>query len=106
MKYTHGPIVEGFKYDLIINLLQDKFYKTEYEEDCKTITKIKSKRNYDLGVFEERELKVINDVIQKFKNKSCAEISNISHREDAWLTLQEKDYISYDFAEKLRVNFE
>jgi putative zinc finger/helix-turn-helix YgiT family protein len=105
MKYTHGPIIENFKYNDIINLFDEKFYVIEKEQDFNTITIIKSKKNYDLSLFKEEELEVINDVIEKFKTKNCSEISNYSHEEDGWLENKERDLISYNYATNIKVEF-
>jgi len=105
MKYTHGPVIEDFKYNDILNLFDEKFYIVEKEQDYNTITNIISKKNYDLSLFKEEEIIVINDVIEKFKTKSCNEISNFSHEENGWLKTKEKDLISYDYAESIKVQF-
>lgn len=103
MRYTYGPIIEDFKYEEILNYFDDKFVKEEYEEGHRTITKIKSKGNYDLSIFKEEEVEVINNVISVLKEKSCTEISNLSHEEEAWLKNKDRDLISYDYAESLKL---
>jgi putative zinc finger/helix-turn-helix YgiT family protein len=106
MRYSYGPVVEKFKYDEILNHFDDKIIKEEYEEDCRIITKIKSTKNYDLSIFKEEEIEVINNVINKLKEKNCTEISNLSHKEDGWIENNDKELISYDFADNLKLNFE
>lgn len=105
MRFTYGPIIEDFKYEEILNFFDDKIVKEEFEEDCKITTKIKSKKNYDLSIFKEEELEVINNVINKLKEKSCTEISNLSHEEEGWIQNDNRDLISYDFADKLKLTF-
>jgi putative zinc finger/helix-turn-helix YgiT family protein len=107
MRYTYGPVIQEKKYEEILNLFNDKFYKEEYEEDRGVITKIKSKKNYDLSIFNEEEIDVINNVISKFKNWSCAKVSNCSHKEDAWIENTDWALISYEeYADKLKVKFD
>ncbi|MGO1818911.1 MAG: type II TA system antitoxin MqsA family protein [Senegalia sp. (in: firmicutes)] len=105
MRFTYGPIIEDFKYEEILNFFDDKIVKEEFEEDCKITTKIKSKKNYDLSIFKKEELEVINNVINKLKEKSCTEISNLSHEEEGWIQNDNRDLISYDFADKLKLTF-
>lgn len=105
MKYTYGPIIEDFKYEEILNYFDDKFYKEEYEEGRNTVTKIQSKGNYDLSVFKEEEIKVINNVINALKEKNATEISNLSHEEEGWIENKDRDLISYDYAESLNMIF-
>lgn len=105
MKYTYGPIIEDFKYEEILNYFDDKFYKEEYEDGRNTITKIKSKRNYDLSIFKEEEIDVINSVINALKEKNAAEISNLSHEEEGWIKNKDRNLISYDYAESLNMEF-
>jgi putative zinc finger/helix-turn-helix YgiT family protein len=104
MRYTFGPIIEDFKYEELLNFLDDKFYKEEYEDDCKIITIIRSKGNYDLSIFKEEEMEVINNVISLLKEKSCTEISNLSHKEEAWIKNKNKDLISYEYAYELKLS--
>jgi len=106
MRYTYGPVIEEFKYEDILNLKNHLFYKEEIEEDCNTTMRIKSQGNYDLSLFKEEELQVINDVIDELRNKTCYEISNLSHKEDGWLQNKDRDLISYDYADNLKIEFE
>ncbi len=105
MKYSHGPVIEDFKYEELLKYFDDKFYKEEFEEGIGIVTKIKSKKNYDLSIFKEEEIEVINNVIKVLKEKSANEISELSHREDGWLKNNDKDLISYNYAEDLRIVF-
>lgn len=105
MKYTYGPVIEEFKYEEILNYFDDKFYKEEYEDGRSTITRIISKGNYDLSIFKDEEIEVINNVISTFKEKTCTEISNLSHEEEGWIKNKDRDLISYDYAEKLKLRF-
>lgn len=105
VRYTYGPIIEDKKYEDILNYFNDKFYKDEYEDGEYTRTKIKSRKNYDLSIFKDEELKVINSVINTFKTKSSTEISNLSHKEDGWIRNKDNELISYDYADNLKIIF-
>lgn len=105
MRYTYGPVIEDKKYEDILNYFDDKFYKDEFEDGENIKTRIKSKGNYDLSIFKDEELKVINSVIDTFKTKSSTEISNLSHKEDGWILNKNSELISYDYADTLKVLF-
>ena len=108
VKQQYGPVIEDKGYEEIINLLDDKFYKEETENiyDNSTKVKIISRGNYDMSIYTDEEMDVINAVIEKFKNMKCSEISNESHKEEGWKDNNIKNIISYDYAEKLKIRFE
>lgn len=107
VKQQYGPVIENKGYEHIINLLDDKFYKEEIEDDNSNSSKIKilSKNNYDLSIYSEAELEIINSVINKLMNMKCSDISNESHKEDGWLENDINQVISYDYADKLKISF-
>lgn len=105
IKYTYGPVIEDFKYEDILNYFDDKFYKEEYENGSNIQTKIKSKGNYDLSLFKDEEIEVINNVINILKEKKCKEISLLSHKEDGWIKNNDRDLISYEYADNLNPIF-
>lgn len=105
MKYDYGPVIEDFEYEHILKYFNDKFSKEEIECDFGQglTTKIVSKKNYDLSIFTEDELNVINEVIGKLKEKKCNAISEMSHKEDGWIKTPTNNLISYEFAENLNL---
>ena len=108
VKQKYGPVIEKRGYQEIIDLLDDKFYLEETEDISNNSTKVKiiSKKNYDMSIYSQEEMKVINAVIKKFKKMSCSQISDKSHNEDGWLDNDINHIISYDYAEKLKMSFE
>lgn len=107
VKQQYGPVIENKGYEEIIDLLDDKFYKEETEDiyNNSTKTKIKSKENYDMSIFTEEEMDVINSVIKKFKDMSCSKISDESHKESGWIENETNNIISYDYADELKMQF-
>ncbi|GAA0179056.1 DUF4065 domain-containing protein [Clostridium sediminicola] len=106
VKQQFGPVIEEKGYEDIINLLDCKYYKAEtlnYDGSIKT--KILSRKNYDMSMFSEEELEIIDKVINKFQNMSCGEISNKSHEERGWIECNIDELISYDYAEELKITF-
>lgn len=108
VKYTYGPVIEKRGYIEILNYPSEKFTIEEQEsiDGKSTIIKIKSNKNYDMSIFDEEEIKVINMVINKFKNINCREISQISHEEIAWIETPFDELISYDYADDLKIDIE
>ncbi len=107
VKQKYGPVIEKKGYEEIINLLDEKFYVEETEDVCNNSTKAKiiSKKNYDMSIYSQGEMEVIDAVIQKFKKMSCSEISDKSHKEDGWIENDINCIISYDYAEELKIEF-
>lgn len=106
-KQQFGPVIEDKGYEDLINFLDSKFYKDEYENcdgSC-MITKIKSNKNYDMSIFSDDEMEVINNVIENFKGMPCRDISEKSHLEDGWKESDIEELITYDYAEKLKITF-
>ncbi|MDB2068281.1 DUF4065 domain-containing protein [Clostridium perfringens] len=107
VKQQYGPVIENKGYEQIINLLDDKFYKEEIEEYDSTSTKVKiiSRNNYDMSCYTKEELNVIDSVIDKFKLMTCSSISQESHNEVGWRENEINEFISYEYAEQLKIKF-
>lgn len=109
MRYSYGPIVENFRYEDIINYFNEKFYKEEtiLVKDSilgkGSIVRLKSYKNYDMSIFDSEEIKVIDAVINQFKSLSCNEISDLSHKEEAWKDNKNKQLISYEYGDKIKL---
>ncbi|MGL5087575.1 MAG: type II TA system antitoxin MqsA family protein [Clostridium sp.] len=102
VKEQFGPVIEQKGYEDIINLLNDKVEKIErFGYEYSIITKINSKKNYNMSLIKDYEIDVINTVINKLNAMNCTEISNLSHEEDAWKDTAKGELITYDFAESL-----
>ncbi len=100
MRYTFGPVIENHNYR-ILTMIDSKYRAEEREIDEKTAVLIKSCGNYDLNVFDEKEMIVINKVVDFFKGYSAKRISECSHKEDAWLKNKDNELISYEYADTL-----
>ncbi len=59
----------------------------------------------DLEELTPQEIGILNIIVDKFKDMSSAEISAMSHKEDAWIKYHDCDnLISYKEAFKLSTN--
>lgn len=106
MKYKYGPVIEKFAYESILHNFDEKFEKDEYFDGDSIKTKIISKKNYDMSIFKDEEFKIINMVIDGFKNMKGKDITELSHQEDAWLFGDNRELISYEYADKLKVELQ
>lgn len=103
MKEKFGPVIYDRKYEEI-SKLEDKYEREDIEkEDGSVITKIKSKLNYNLKLFDEKEMKIINQAIDKLKTKTVQEISYLSHKEEGWKQTKRFEKISFEYADNLKI---
>ena len=97
-----GPTIIEQKYKEI-SLLNDKYLRSDYEDEDGTKTYITSKKNYDLSKMKNEDIKIINKVISLLKNKNVVEISNMSHKEDGWKKTKRHEQISFEYALNLNI---
>ena len=64
---------------------------------------MKSKKNYDISILKDYEIKVIDRVIDKLNNMNCTQISQLSHEEAAWKSTSKGQLITYDYADDLLI---
>ena len=103
LTYQHqqyGPTIIEQKYKEI-SLLDEKFIRTDYEDENGTRTIIKSNNNYDLSSLNSNEIEIINKVIKFLKNKNVNVISELSHNEEGWKKTKQFENISFEYAMKL-----
>ena len=46
-------------------------------------------------MFSDKDMEIIDRVIEVFKDKNVGEISDLSHKEKAWIETKDKELISY-----------
>ncbi len=103
-RLPYGPIPEN--YDIILGGLVGEGL-VQVEEICfdtKTSgEKYTTAQRPDLAVFSETECEVIEDVKNRFKKFGAKEISDFSHKEKGYRETAPSEYISYSFANDLRI---
>lgn len=104
--YVHekyGPVIIHRKYEEISKL--DNKYKRDDKEkkDGSIQSIITSNGNYELASFNDKEIDIIDYVINLFSNKSVEEISNLSHQELAWKNTKRFQKISFEYADNLNI---
>ena len=101
-KQQFGPTIIDQRYNEI-SLLDDKYTRTDYEDETGTKSFITSKKNYDLSKLKNNEIEIIDTIIKLLKNKKVTEISDLSHEEEGWKKTNKFDKISFEHAMKLKV---
>ena len=101
---TYGPIADD--YELIISvMLKDALIdKDEVIAHDTVREQLKSLTSCDKSIFSEDEIKVMDFVLNKFKDFKCSEISEYSHEEAPYKNTIEGQKISYILAEELSLN--
>ena len=101
-KQQFGPTIVDKKYQEI-SMLNNKFERIDYEDKSGSKTIIKSNNNFDLSMLSSNEIKIIDSVIELLKNKKVNEISNMSHKEEAWRKTNDLDNISFEHTLNLKI---
>lgn len=106
LSYIHeqyGPVIVKRKYEEI-SKLDEKYKREDKEQDDGSIQSIiTSNGNYDLSSFSDKEMKIIDYVINLLSNKSVKEISNLSHKELGWKNTERFEKISFEYANELQI---
>jgi len=106
--YVHlpyGPIPDD--YDLIIGvMMNEKFLEKEEVAFGKEIVgeNLKALSAYDSNYFNDSELKVMDFVIEHFKNFTCRQISEYSHKEKPYKNTDDNEKISYELSSGLSLS--
>ena len=102
-KESYGPVIIKYLYR-DISIASDKFERIDGEDNYGNLsTKIISNNNFELSDLKDDEIKIINKVINTLKNKSVTEISELSHKEMGWKNTQKNEYISFKYADDLKL---
>lgn len=106
LTYIHeqyGPVIYDRKYEEISKL--DEKYKREDTEnrDGSIQSRIISNENYDITLFSESEMEIINEVIELLKDKPVKEISRLSHKEEGWKKTERFEIISFEYANNMAI---
>lgn len=94
---TYGPVPKnwGSVYDSIPGISLDEYISP----DMMSGIELNSNIEPDMDVFDETEVNVLKDVVERFKDTKAGEISQISHKEKGWLENYEgKGCINYSYA--------
>ncbi len=97
-KNTHGPVPREFKSliaqmkkDQEIDEVKSKYFKFEQ-------VKYLPVKNPDLSCLNGQELEMIDFVLDRYADKSAAEISEMSHRDTPWKVAKDMENLEYEHA--------
>jgi len=105
IKNYYGPT--PIKHELLLGELFEKYitYKIEYVKTSKDNVEeyefIKSLEKPTMGIFSQEEINSMNEVLNAFKHLTSEEITQFSHKEEAWTKSKNKEIISYEYAKNL-----
>jgi len=54
-----------------------------------------------MGIFSQEEINSMEEVLNAFKHLTSEEITQRSHKEEAWTKPKDKEIISYEYAKNL-----
>ena len=77
-----GPV--PVRWDRVYSLMDDIYPEIVEFTSGNCGTKLCSTLSPDYNCFTSEELSILNSVLDKFINTSASEISELSHKEDAW----------------------
>jgi len=105
IKNYYGPT--PIKHELLLGELFEKYitYQVEYVKTSKDNVEeyefIKSLEKPTMVIFSQGEINSMNEVLNTFKHLTSEEITQCSHKEEAWTKSKNKEIISYEYAKKL-----
>lgn len=104
VKLPFGPVPKD--HDLLLSSIEkNDLITTNYDAYNEyTLITINSKEEYDPTVFTDEELEILEKVKSHFKGYGSRAISDYSHEEDGWINTEDREIISYDYADVLRLN--
>ncbi|MFC7394092.1 Panacea domain-containing protein [Scopulibacillus cellulosilyticus] len=104
VRLPYGPVPKD--HDLLLSTIEkNKMINIDYEFINEyTIINIKSLQKFDDSLFSNEEIKILQNVHDFFKDYGSVSISEFSHEEDGWKNTLDRQIISYDYAETLKIN--
>jgi len=105
IKNYYGPT--PIKYELLLGELFEKYitYQIEYVKTSKDNVEeyefIKPLEKPSMNIFSQEEINSMEEVLNTFKHLSSEEITQYSHKEEAWTKAKNKEIISYEYARNL-----
>ena len=100
-----GPVPNNFNsiFDYLANKEEVDIYYTNFANGgTGEQFKPNPNKSFNKALFTEAELKILEEVAERFKNTSTNEIIEISHKEKAWIdNIAEKKLIDYNYSFEL-----
>lgn len=94
----HGPALH--KWEVLLGIAQDRGFvniEVEYLGEFE-VEMVRAAREFDGSVFTPTEIEIMGEVKSEFQGLSARELSEISHKEEAWKKTPVGAIISYEYA--------
>lgn len=106
LRYQHydmGPVPENYN-DILNSLVKTKALELKEVPTGEHVgIEYTNLDEPDMSLFNEDEIKILNEIKEKFKHSSSGWISNKSHEETGYKKTQRNEFISYTYAKDLSV---
>lgn len=108
LKYVNfkmGPVPDVYDHLLMMALGEETGIHREYIYFTGGVGELFTSNNsFDPDVFTSEELDTLHTILKELIPHTGASVSELSHKEFAWIETSEKDLISYDYAKRLSIN--
>lgn len=103
-RLPYGPV--PMDHDLLLSSIEkNDLIDIEYEFiNDYTLINIQALHEFDDSLFNDNEIEILNLVSEKFKHYGSVAISEFSHEEDGWKNTEDREIISYDYADTLKLD--
>src|SRR5690554_227212 len=105
LKFRYGPVPR--KFNAMLGALEsiNKIEIMEEDDLFNGYTKItiQPRESVNTSIFDKEELAIIKYVNKYFKDYGSKQIADYSHKEKAWLEVEDRQEISYRYAETLTI---
>lgn len=104
VRLPYGPVPKD--HDLLLSTIaKNEMIDIDYEFiNDYTIISIKSLRQFDDTLFNDEEIEILQHVYEHFKGYGSVAISDFSHEEEGWKNTEDREIISYDYADILKID--
>lgn len=104
LKWEHGPVPAHYEYYLATLIQNGSVGVNEINFDDKmTGEEYTANRKPDLSIFSDEEIKTLIEVKEYFKKFNVSKIRNLSHEESGYISTDQNERISYNFAKDLKI---
>ena len=101
--YVHapyGPIVNNRNYYIDI-LVKNGYINIIIDNNDNLL--FKANKEYDINIFNAKEIEILNLVKRKLKNKTAKELTEWSHKFKGWIDTNDGKIIDYKYAKYLNL---
>jgi putative zinc finger/helix-turn-helix YgiT family protein len=103
VRLPFGPVPKD--HDLLLSTIEkNEFIEIDYDYYNEySVIKIKAREIFDDTLFNVEEINILRSIQEQFISFGSVGISEYSHKEDGWKYTDNRDIISYDYADTLSI---